>query len=233
MQGFSGFPMKGRLIRLPALFFSELLPAIDSLAELKVTLYCMWQMQERDSDVIYLRKRDFLADQRFMNGLAPRDEARLQALGDGLERAVMRGTLIEVVAQLGDVSESLYIINTERGRALVKGLADGTWTPDMHPMKPLEVQVERPSLYTLYEQNIGPLTPLIADALADLENAYPLVWIEDAIQVAVKANVRKLPYIEAILRRWENEGRIDTGSSAPPEEGWERFLGKYGDDFEN
>lgn len=233
MQGFSGFPMKGRLIRLPALFFSELLPAIDSLAELKVTLYCMWQMQERDDDVIYLRRRDFLVDQRFMNGLGPRDEARLQALDDGLERAAARGTLIEVVAQLGDARESLYFINTERGRALVKGLADGTWTPDMRPMKPLEVQVERPSLYTLYEQNIGPLTPLIADALTDLENTYPLAWIEDAIQIAVKANVRKLPYIEAILKRWESEGRIDTGSSAPPGEGWERFLGKYGDDFEN
>ena len=42
MQGFSGFPAgKQPVVRIPNTFFTELLPAIDDLAELKVTLYCL------------------------------------------------------------------------------------------------------------------------------------------------------------------------------------------------
>ena len=42
MKGFPGFPDgKQRLTAVPSLFFSDLLPIIDNLAELKVTLYAI------------------------------------------------------------------------------------------------------------------------------------------------------------------------------------------------
>jgi hypothetical protein len=46
--------------------------------------------------------------------------------------------------------------------------------------------MERPNLYRLYEENIGPLTPLVADALRDAENTYAIEWIEEAIRIAVQ-----------------------------------------------
>jgi len=36
---------------------------------------------------------------------------------------------------------------------------------------------ERPNIFKLYEENIGPLTPLIADALKDAEKTYPPEWV--------------------------------------------------------
>jgi DNA replication protein len=66
---------------------------------------------------------------------------------------------------------------------------------------------ERPNVFRLYEENIGPLTPLIADALKDAEETYQPEWIAEAIDLAVKNNKRNWKYCEAILKRWKEEGR--------------------------
>ena len=69
--------------------------------------------------------------------------------------------------------------------------------------------MERPNVFKLYEENIGPLTPLIADALKDAEKIYSEEWIADAIELAVKNNKRNWKYCEAILKRWKEEGRAE------------------------
>jgi DnaD/phage-associated family protein len=67
--------------------------------------------------------------------------------------------------------------------------------------------LERPTIFTLYEENIGPLTPLVADALKDAEETYPESWLSDAIDLAARNNKRSWSYCEAILKRWKEEGR--------------------------
>jgi DnaD/phage-associated family protein len=71
----------------------------------------------------------------------------------------------------------------------------------------VHVEVERPNIFVLYEQNIGLLSPLIAEELKDASDHFPKEWIEDAFREAVDHNKRKWSYIRAILRRWETEGR--------------------------
>lgn len=228
MKGFNGFPQKGRLIRLPVAFFSELLPAIDTLAELKVTLYCLWRLQQKEGQVPYLRRSEIAADQVFMSGLGPREDDRREALQDGLERAVARGTLLYVHVQAEKWEEDLYFVNTPRGQAAVEGIETGEWTPRLDRTTPVDVVVERPNIYTLYEQNIGPLTPLIADSLNDLEQTYSREWIEEAIRIAVERNARKLSYVEGILKRWQSEGR----GEAQQNDSRRYISGKYSDDIE-
>jgi DnaD/phage-associated family protein len=48
---------------------------------------------------------------------------------------------------------------------------------------------------------------MIADTLKDAETLYQAEWITDAIGLAVKNNKRNWKYIEAILKRWKEEGR--------------------------
>ncbi len=230
MKGFSGFPQKGRLVRVPGLFFSELLPQIDSLAEMKVTLYCFWRLQQKEGAVPYLRLREMLADSAFLSGLAARDDELRAALQDGLERAAARGTLLHVQVQGDGWEEDLYFMNTPRGQAAVGGIERGEWMPGIGPGAPVELTVERPNLFTLYEQNVGPLTPIIADRLRDLEASYSQAWIEEAFEIAVKYNKRSLSYIEAILNRWQTEGREEREGSAGD---GQRFIGgKFRDEIE-
>ncbi|NCF67518.1 MAG: DnaD domain protein [Chloroflexi bacterium] len=208
MKGFPGFPAgKQRLTSVPNIFFSDLLPAIDDLAELKITLYAFWALSQQDGRVRYLRLTDFLNDTIFVKGLGPTTNLASEILLNGLERAVSRGTFLHIEVEGADGHMDLYFLNTERGRAAVEGITRGEWRPWPDDDEPVSLLVERPNIFVLYEQNIGALTPIIADELRDAEQNYPINWIEDAIKSAVENNVRRWRYVLAILEKWREQGR--------------------------
>ncbi len=235
MKGFSGFPGRADMVRVPAPFFSELLPIIDHLGELKVTLYCLWALQHKEGDYRYLTARDFLKDGDFMNGLGqPRADAEA-ILEDALERAVARGTLLHISVEGAEGEEHLYFVNTERGRQAVEAIERGEWRPG-EGEAPVEVmlRVDRPNIFVLYEQNIGPLTPMIADALREIEAAYPQAWIEESIRLAVTNNARSLAYFRAILERWQAEGKDRGRHRGDAEKDRRRYVeGEYADYIES
>lgn len=65
------------------------------------------------------------------------------------------------------------------------------------------------NIFEIYESNIGPLTPMIADKLIEAEKEYPPDWIADAFQLAVENNKRNWRYCETILKRWQTDGKDD------------------------
>jgi DNA replication protein len=208
MKGFTGFPAgKQRLTSIPNLFFSELLPAIDNLTEMKVTLYAFWALTQQEGSVRYLRLTDFLSDRTLVDGLGSNTQAATEALLDGIERAVARGTFLHINVESADGQMDLYFLNTERGRAAIEGITKGEWRPWPDEDKPVSLLIDRPNIFVLYEQNIGALTPIIADELRDAEQTYPPQWIEEAIKIAVENNVRRWRYVLSILERWRLEGK--------------------------
>lgn len=207
---FNGFPAgKIEYIKVPEQFYRDLLPKIDHLAELKVTLYVIWVLNQKSGNNLAVRESEIAADVNFMTGLSPlQGQARLD-LEEGLSKAVERGSLLKAAYMEGDQEMTLYFLNSPKGRAAWSALRRGEWHPTYDP-NTLAVAVmtpEKENIFKQYESNIGPLTPLMADALKDAENTYPQEWIEDAIQIAVERNVRNWRYIEAILKRWQQGGR--------------------------
>jgi DnaD/phage-associated family protein len=225
MKGFAGFPA-GRLrtTPVPNLFFADLLPAIDHLGELKVTLYCFWRLSLKEGTFRYLRRADFLGDDTLLRGLALGRREAEEALDDALERATARGTLLHVSVHGAAGSEDLYFMNTPKGRAAVDGLTRGEWRPTADAETPVDLLVERPNIFNLYEQNIGPLTPMIADELRDAEEHYPAAWIEEGIRLAVTNNARSWRYVLAVLERWQAEGKDDREDRRDTEEYRRRYL---------
>lgn len=69
-----------------------------------------------------------------------------------------------------------------------------------------EPEPQKANIFRLYEENIGPLTPLLAARLKDAEKDYLPTWIEYAVSEAVTHNKRSWDYIDAILRRIKTEG---------------------------
>ena len=137
-------------------------------------------------------------------------ETQTKALNDALARAVNRGTLLEAHLKNQEDEYRLYFLNSAKGRAALKALQNGDWQPDIDARAPVQLEMERPNIYRLYEDNIGPLTPLIADALREAEITYPADWIEEAMRKAVLNNARHWRYIETILARWKEKGRDAT-----------------------
>lgn len=89
------------------------------------------------------------------------------------------------------------------------------------------LRVERPNIFTLYEQNIGLMTPLLADQLRDMEKSYVPDWIYEAFEIAVSRNKRSLRYIQAILKRWETEGKDNNSNEESKRDSTERKRQDY------
>lgn len=226
---FQGFPAgKVRLISVPAQFFTQLLPAIDHLGELKVTLYAFWHLSQQEGTVRYLTHDAIAADEEFMRGLAPTLAEAEAVLADSLKRAVERGIFLR--ADLPDGGE-VYFLNTPKGRAALEAVKAGRWLPGR--VAQAQIYLDRPNIFRLYEENIGPLTPLIAEQLEEAAAEYPAAWIEEAFRIAIVNNVRRWRYIEAILKRWKEEGRDDQDSGGNPAKERIRYLtDKFSDFYE-
>jgi DNA replication protein len=234
---FAGFSKHtGKPTPLPAAFFSELLPLIDDLAELKVTLFCLWALYQKEGRFRYLRRRDFLNDESLLRGLAvvEPDEDVADVLDGALEAACERGTILCAEVTTGQKTDLLYFFNTPLGRVAVEQIEAGAWRPSDGD-NPIEILPERPNVFRLYEDNIGPLTPMIADALKDAQQEYPAHWLEEAMRVAVENNARSWRYILAVLERWRAEGRSREATEKPvqPADGRRYVSGQYADYIEH
>jgi DNA replication protein len=225
MKTFSGFsPGKVHSVSIPESAFTELIPIIDDLAELKLTLHVLWRLGRQRGKVRYLRRADLISDHVLLSGLA---NDSFEAFHAALERAVERGTLLRTETTIGETSEEIYFANTPKGRAAVEAIARGEWPGDLE-------SAARLNIFTLYEQNIGMLTPLIADELRQAEKEYPAEWIEDAFREAVSLNKRSWKYIRAILERWRVDGRGDEAERRSDEAERRRYIeGEYGDYIEH
>jgi DNA replication protein len=217
MRGFTGFPA-GKLptTAVPNLFFSELLPLIDNLAELKLTLHLFWVIGHKRGGLPYARLSELLADDRLLEGLATSSRSGEAVLRDSLERATARGTLMHAAVRRGELTEEWYMVNGPHGRALLEKLRSGALDLQADVSEDITLRVDRPNVFVLYEQNIGLLTPMIAEELREAERLYPADWIASAFHEAVVLNKRNWRYVLRILERWQAEGKKDTGRRQTP-----------------
>jgi DnaD/phage-associated family protein len=206
-SSFKGFTDSETFTQLPDRFFLQLLKEIKDTDELKVTLYLLWRAEHMDGPFRALSRMDFDVKEL---GLGAEEVTR------GLEKAVKRGGLLKVQRE----AKVYFLLNSPRGRAAVEAIERGNWTPGESSASPME----RPNVFRLYEENIGPLTPLIADALKDAEELYSDEWVADAIELAVKNNKRNWKYCEAVLKRWKDEGRHGKKDRQDSGKGSERYT---------
>lgn len=251
MKTFPGFPA-GKVAHtpLPNLFFTELLPLIDDLAELKVTLHIFWRLYHMREYPRCVSHEQLAGDTTLLRSLNELGGSALDTLNDSLEQAVARGTLIKLVAKASQAAGEpgteatqppshpaiFYFPNTAQGRRAVERVRAGEVALPEAGLQPMEVAVEleRPNIFVLYERNIGVLTPFIADQLRDAEEAYPAEWIEEAFHRAAEQNVRKWAYVRNILERWATEGRDDgTHRQVSREDPRRYFTGPYADYIEH
>lgn len=210
MGGFTGFPPRVRFTPVPNPLFGPLLEQIDDLAELKATLRVIWALHEKRGYPRFVSLSSLLADRTLARALSDGVSTHRASVESALARAVDRGTLISAPVAVDGGEERVYMLNTEKDR---KALAAMT-RADLVPMR-LDVDgdwadaEEPPNIFSLYEDNVGMLSPMMADELREAEQTYPAPWIEDAFREAVIQNRRSWRYIQRILERWDREGRGD------------------------
>jgi DNA replication protein len=196
---------KTDFIPVPDSFFTQAVPKIQDLAELKVVLYVAYLITRKPvhphPDTIGVSYKELKAESRRLSAELGEDTLRR-----ALDSAVEHGALSRSTSNMNEVLEDVYSLT-----------ADSRQPPTIN-------------IFTLYEQNIGIITPMIAEELKEAEKLYPTQWIEDAFKEAVALNKRSWRYIARILERWASEGK-DSGEHKRDIEkgGPDKYVkGKYG-----
>jgi DnaD/phage-associated family protein len=194
---------KTDFVSLPDSFFTEAVPKIQDLAELKVVLYVAYLIlrkqdhpfafchSERSEESHAAQSRPQFVTYKELKTESCRLSADLgeETLRQALNSAVEHGTLLHSTLNINGMLEDVYSLTAPMYR--------GRQPPTIN-------------IFALYEQNIGILQSLIAEELKEAEKIYPPQWIEEAFKEAVTLNKRSWRYIARILERWASEGK-DSG----------------------
>ena len=208
---------------MPAPLLGSLLAQIDDMAEFKCTLRAVALLSQKRGYPRFVTLQELQADESLVAGDSGRGRnTASRADREGSGNAVRRGTLAFAIVNADGKSQPIFGLNSEFDRTALEKAASQPPPWSGTNQEPPDPSVERPNVFELYEQNIGMMSPMIADALLEAEEMYPQEWIEDAISEAVQQNVRSWRYISRILERWEHEGRGPRDTGGAP-----RMAGRY------
>jgi len=232
-NNFKGFPPRVEVTPLPNVFFSEVLLIVSSLLELKAVMQVFFLLSRRKGYPRFVSFSELSRNAVIMEELGKMKGDEGELLRGALKAAVEHGILLHVPINVDGESDEAYFINNQAEKDTISKIMSGTLKiPRVGIRAREEPKIEQPrDIYSLYERNIGILTPILAEELQEAEHRYPPEWIQDAFREALRANVRNWKYINGILKRWEREGRKDgkpVGDSQKEGDPDKYIRGKYG-----
>ncbi|MCB2180160.1 DnaD domain protein [bacterium] len=204
-KGFASHPQ--HLVSVPLEFFTELLPKIENGDTIKIILYAFRNIAESESQFPFLSLSNMKNDNIILRSFGSNPQEQGERLLQSLDEACVLEALLKAPSTSRDSSDTLYFINSPRGRAAIEAIQNGTFRYNPNEANPIQPQASPANIFSLYEENIGPITPILAETLTDLEKQFSAEWIAEAFQEAAKSNVRNLRYIEAILKNWQEAGK--------------------------
>jgi DNA replication protein len=209
MIEFKGFPARMQFTPVPNIVFSALFPQITDIIELKVLFFIFEILYPKKGTVKFFTINELLARAGQIGG----PESSQEKVAGALQSLIKKGAIIQFSVTRSGAPEEIYLLNNQTNILNLERIRTGESTlPDLKPEKSMPVALPEPSdIFSLYEQNIGMLTPLIADELKEAGKQYPENWIKDAIKEAVESNRRNWKYVAWILAHWSTEGK-DNGA---------------------
>jgi DnaD/phage-associated family protein len=218
-------------ISLPDSFFTQVMPKIQDLVELKVVLYVAYLiLRKPDHPFAFCHSEPFAPchPEQSEGSHVAQDRLREEShAAQGRPQFVtykeLKAESCRLSAELGEETLRQALDSAvEHGALLHSTLSINGMLEDVYSLTVDSRQPPTVNIFALYEQNIGMITPMIAEELKEAERLYPPQWIEEAFKEAVTLNKRSWRYIARILERWASEGK-DSGE-------YKRHTKAYGPD---
>jgi DNA replication protein len=205
----------------PDVFLTHIVSQIQDAAELQVLVSVFYLLYHKQGCPRFVTYGELLSNSPLVT------ETGEEALRRALDSAVEHGAILHFTLNLDGSSQDAYSANTESDKEAIRRAGLGK-LPVGEPVP--RKRATSPNIFSLYEENIGMLTPMIAEELREAEKLYPSQWIQDAFREAVALNKRNWRYIARILERWATEGK-DSGEdrrSTKKGDPNKYIRGKYG-----
>ena len=200
MAANSAFIQPNEFVPVPSSLFGPLLERMSDLNEVRCALRVIFLLHRKQGMLKYVSVAELVSDPVLQCG----DD--VETVEQALDAFVEYGLLVKVTTDVGQ--SACYCLDTPANRRALERVSKGELrAPEIPAARPREEAAPRPDIFALYEDNIGAIYPMAAERLKDMETEYPEEWIADAFREAVLQNSRNLKYIEAILRRWRDDGR--------------------------
>ena len=228
---FTGFTRDTLYTPVPNPFFGPLLEEIQDQAELKVTLRALWLLHRKRGWPRMIAQQELLNDVTLTRSFSAAGHDSKEEILRGLHLAVSRRTLLSHRAGANDTAQQFYLLNTDSNRNALARLGTGATIGSVEDSENLDVEAPhsgKSNIVAMYEQNVGMLSPILAEELKEAEDLYPWQWICDAFEIAAAENKRSWRYIAGILRRWAAEGK-DHGKPGrhPEKDNRKKYLEDY------
>lgn len=232
---FTGFTRDTLYTPVPNPLFGPLLEEIQDQAELKVTLRALWLLHRKRGWPRMIAQQELLNDLTLTRTFSAAGQDSMEEILRGLRLAVSRRTLLSHQAVANDAAQQFYLLNTDSNRNALARLGTGVTIGSVEDGENLDenVGVEapdsgKPNIFAMYEENVGMLSPILAEELKEAEDLYPWQWVCDAFGIAAAENKRSWRYIAGILRRWAAEGKDDGKPGRHPEkDNRKKYLEAY------
>lgn len=126
----------------------------------------------------------------------------------------------------GDTHDTFY--ETEKVTPVTEKVTSEVIKGDTHVTQTIRTEKEplllgtngdHSAVFTLYEQEIGMMSKLIADQVDDAITEFGAEGVKEAIGIASNSNVRKWSYIDGVLKRWRANGKQDKRNKVTKAEG--------------
>lgn len=207
-----GFPDSTKYLGLPVNIFNQILENIEDITDFKILLRVIYLSQTKKGKYLFCSIDELLSDRILMRTLQkthPQSDKK-QIIKNSLNNLITLELIIQVVSKSNQ--ETSYLLNTKFNRNIPHGFSANP----VESLEPWEADELTPNIFTLYEQNISTLTPIIAEKLREAEEIYPSDWINEAFSEAVKNNKRNWSYISSILTKWNIQGKYSAESATNP-----------------
>lgn len=214
---YSAAPM-ALFAQVPGAYIAQVMRQVGDPSELKVTLLAFHLLSKSRDYPGFVTHGELLLKAASLLGV---DEMSCIA---AIDAAVERGVFLKMelpsepeagVAYFANVEADIEAIERLRSKGSLAGGGEASG---------------QPNIFELYEQNIGSITPMMAEELKDAQRTYPPEWVEDAFREAVQGRKQNWKYISRILERWSVEGR-GSGAHRPstlPDDPDKYVKGRFG-----
>jgi DnaD/phage-associated family protein len=175
--------------------------ALDNLERYKILLPTTEKPDPRKGQEYWLQENEDSID---WMGLVERRDATDEKARKQTEKARYSVQQKASDGQHTSVEQKAKESVEQQGRVL----PDSNTKPTETHQNPQEEE-ERNPLFSFYENKIGALTPIMADAIEKAEKIFSPKWVADAIELASSNGARHWNYCEAVLKRWKQDGRAE------------------------
>jgi DNA replication protein len=202
-------------VPIPIELTSSLLKEIDSYVEFKCIFRTIALIYGLRPKRIWITFEELIGDPVLQESFQSTNTEDIKGkIIEGLLAAKKRKTILIREKTINQIENSIILVNDKISNDLLaKNNIASLNTLDLEQPEFQYAQKKQINIYSLYENNIGHMTPMMAEELKLAETKYPDIWIEEAFMEAVKNNIRNWKYISSILNRWETEGKTNGEST--------------------